>query len=42
MRDNRGLALLGVLVGLVLISVPWLGSDAWAFVAPTASANGLL
>lgn len=42
MRDNRGLALLGVLVGLVLIAVPWLGSDAWAFVAPTASANGLL
>lgn len=42
MRDNRGLALLGVLIGLVLISVPWLGSDAWAFVAPTASANGLL
>jgi hypothetical protein len=42
MRNNRGLALLGVLVGLVLISVPWLGSDAWAFVAPTASANGLL
>ena len=42
MRDNRGLALLGVLVGLVLIAVPWLGSDAWAFVAPTATANGLL
>ncbi len=42
MRDHRGLALLGVLVGLVLIAVPWLGSDAWAFVAPTASANGLL
>ena len=42
MRNNRGLALLGVLVGLVLIAVPWLGSDAWAFVAPTATANGLL
>jgi hypothetical protein len=37
-----GLALLGVLLGLVLINVPWLGSDAWLFVAPDASGNGLL
>ena len=42
MRDNRGLALLGVLIGLVLIAVPWLGSDAWAFVVPDASGSGVL
>ena len=42
MRDTRGLALLGVLIGLVLIAVPWLGSDAWAFVVPDASGSGVL
>ena len=41
-RDRLGLALLGLLVGLVLIDVPWLGVDAWAFHAPTATAHGLL
>ncbi len=39
---QRGQALLGVLLGLVLLSVPWLGSDAWAFVAPNATSDGLL
>lgn len=39
---QRGQALLGVLIGLVLIAVPWLGVDAWPFVAPDASAGGLL
>lgn len=42
MRDTRGLALLGVLIGLVVIAVPWLGSDAWAFVVPDASSGGVL
>ncbi len=41
-RDRLGLALLGVLIGLVLIDVPWLGVDAWAFVAPDAATGGLL
>jgi hypothetical protein len=41
-RDRLGLALLGVLIGLVLINVPWLGVDAWAFVAPQATAGGVL
>ena len=39
---HLGLGLLGVLIGLVLIDVPWLGSDAWAFTAPAATADGLL
>ena len=39
---HLGLALLGVLIGLVLIDVPWLGSDAWAFTAHAATADGLL
>jgi hypothetical protein len=42
MRDARGLALLGVLVGLALVGVPWLGVDAWAFVAPVAREDGPL
>ena len=41
-RDRLGLALLGVLVALVVIDVPWLGIDAWAFVAPKAATGGLL
>lgn len=41
-RDHLGLALLGVLIGLVLVDVPWLGVDAWAFVAPDAVARGVL
>ena len=41
-RDRLGLALLGVLIGLVLINVPWLGVDAWAFKAPAAVTDGLL
>jgi hypothetical protein len=39
---HLGLGLLGVLIGLVLIDVPWLGNDAWAFTAPAATADGLL
>lgn len=38
---RRGQALLGVLVALVLVSVPWLGVDAWAFDAPAASGGPL-
>jgi hypothetical protein len=41
-RDRLGLALLGLLIGLVLLNVPWLGVDAWAFRAPTAAAEGVL
>ncbi|MGI9188364.1 MAG: hypothetical protein ACR2J9_12750 [Gaiellales bacterium] len=41
-RERLGLALLGVLIGLVLIDVPWLGVDAWAFVAPDAATGGVL
>jgi heat shock gene repressor HrcA len=41
-RERLGLALLGVLIGLVLINVPWLGVDAWAFAAPKAVTSGLL
>ena len=41
-RDRLGLALLGVLIGLVLIDVPWLGVDAWAFVAPDIEAGRLM
>ena len=41
-RDRLGLGLLGVLIGLVLLSVPWLGVDAWAFRAPEAAASGVL
>lgn len=38
---RRGQALLGVLVALVLVTVPWLGVDAWAFDAPAASGGPL-
>ena len=41
-RERLGLALLGVLIALVLIDVPWLGVDAWAFVAPKAVTGGVL
>ena len=41
-RDRLGLGLLGLLIGLVLVNVPWLGVDAWAFRAPEAAASGLL
>lgn len=41
-RDRLGVALLGLLVALVLIDVPWLGVDAWAFDAPAAAGHGLL
>ena len=41
-RDRLGLGLLGLLIGLVLVNVPWLGVDAWAFKAPEAHAHGLL
>ena len=41
-RDRLGLALLGLLVVLVLIDVPWLGVDAWPFAAPAALADGVL
>ena len=41
-RDRLGLALLGLLIALVLIDVPWLGVDAWPFAAPAARADGLL
>ena len=41
-RDRLGLALLGVLIALVLIDVPWLGVDAWAFIAPKAATGGVL
>ena len=41
-RDRLGLGLLGLLIGLVLVNVPWLGVDAWAFRAPEAHAHGLL
>ena len=41
-RDRFGLGLLGLLIGLVLVNVPWLGVDAWAFKAPEAHAHGLL
>ena len=42
MSNTRGLFLLGTLVALVVVSVPWLGSDAWAFVVPEARADGML
>ena len=41
-RERLGLALLGVLIALVLIDVPWLGVDAWAFIAPKAATGGVL
>lgn len=41
-RNRLGLALLGLLIGLVLVNVPWLGVDAWAFRAPAAAGDGLL
>ena len=41
-RERLGLALLGVLIALVLIDVPWLGVDAWSFVAPKATTGGVL
>ncbi len=41
MRDVRGISLLGVLMALVLVAVPWLGVDAWAFVVPDATTGGV-
>jgi len=39
---SRSWALLGLLLGIVLLNVPWLGVDAWDFRAPPADADGLL
>ncbi len=41
MRDVRGISLLGVLIALVLVAVPWLGVDAWAFVVSDATTGGV-
>ncbi len=38
---RRSQALLGLLVALVLVSVPWLGVDAWPFAAPAAEGGPL-
>lgn len=38
---RRTQALLGLLVALVLVSVPWLGVDAWPFAAPAAEGGPL-
>ncbi len=41
MRDVRGISLLSVLMALVLVAVPWLGVDAWAFVVSDATSGGV-